>query len=980
MTTLERLKRALARREVVVVTGTGISTALGSGQPQLSWIGLLKDGVQRIADRNSARADVLSQQIEIASSAADLAAVAAEVKRHLGDDFGRWISIALGDIKPSNQRLANAIAALDCPILTTNYDTLLETALGRDSVSWAQPTSIRDVVRHARPSIGHLHGVWSDPSSLVFSTSDYEALLRQEGAQEIQSSAFTMKTFLFVGVGAGLDDPNFSPMVDAYGRHFHAADGSHFRLCRDADVDAATDVGVVADVGYGTSHDDLAAFLEGLVASIVPDRSGEVLARSRAVLVDQLRDNSALWRDDESILVGGLTDLIVEPIFLPAPHDQFVNDSALVGRSSVSEPLDADQLIDQGGIVLVAGEASAGVTTAVIWLLDRASERKSLPPVLVSEPHAAGHHPVSRVVERSLKSWDCDLAHANPVVVGVDNLRREPAKTYRRALADVHDLNGPLKVVGVRQEDALEIAAALQASDDGVAIAIAFLGRFSDREALALASRIAPAKGEEVAQAAMEMVRSRNLPRTPVTITLVIELLAAGIALEDGDTDSWVLSKYLDLLLEKHLPPMVPQTTMLLRNKRVALEEIASGFVETRTDSARREELTARLEALFTRLGWDFDAVQLLNELIARQVLKRREDGSISFQRSVYLELSAGMAARKNEALRQAMLDHPIEMAPIVRSYVAMTRSDEAMLEVVDRELDRIFNEKPTGNIFASVKQQPARKELFADRGEPEEGEDQNESEVARDGLMYDASDDSDSPAFLQGHLDELSGGRLAMLVVDLASRVLRDSDEVPNQELKQRVLIKLLHCWSVFTDLYEADLRELPNLDETVARLHPEDEPSPEQVEDLKTALVSVVPMFLTLSGMRTCLAAASLHRALSDVALEDGSTASLMRVLALYASDSRRWVAALNDLDDAAARTFFGASFLASLARYSFLADDSLTDGERAQLRAFLRRIVQLRYRFNGVQERNEALNRFEQRLRQDRLARGRTIAIEV
>ncbi|WP_306232853.1 SIR2 family protein [Agrococcus beijingensis] len=954
--------------------------AVSPDRPELSWIGLLTDGVQRIAERNAPRANLLRQELEMASSAEDLATVAAAVKRHLAADFPRWISQSLGDIEPVHTRLAKAIAGLDSPILTTNYDTLLETSLGRDSVSWANPTLMRDVVRNARKSIGHLHGVWSDSTSLVFSTEDYDALLRQDGAQDIQSSAFNMKTFLFVGVGAGVEDPNFSPMVEAFGRHFHSSDGAHFRLCRDSEVDSATELSVVADVGYGADHGDLAGFLESLAASVVPDRSSEIQARARDVLLDQLRDNSALWRDNEAILAGGLADLVVEPIFLPAPHDQFVNDSALDDSAgALSEPFEADELIDQGGILLVAGETSSGVTTALIWLLDRASDRLQHPPILVDKPHAAGHHPVKRVVDRSLKGWDAEGDSSSPVILGVDNLRREPARTYERALSDIQQLDAPLKVIGVQQEDALEIAAALQATDDGVEIRIAFLGRFSDREARAIALRIAPAKGEAIAQAAMEMVRTRNLPRTPVTITLVVELLAAGIAIEEGDTDSWVLSKYLDLLLDKHLPSSSPQTPMLIRNKRVAMEDIAAGFVEKRTDSASRELLFKRLEGLFARLGWNYDPGDLLDELIARHVLKRLPDGNISFQRSAYLELSAGMAARKNDALRQAMLQHPIEMASIVRSYVAMTRSDEAMLEVMERELDRIFNEKLTGRIFASVKQQPGRKELFADRGEPEDRE-QEDREFPREGLMYDASDDSDTPAFLQGHLDELSGGRLAMLVVDLASRVLRDSDEVPNQELKQRVLTKLLHCWAVFTDLYEADLRELPNLDETVARLHPKDDPTTEQIEDLKTALVSIVPAFLTLSGMRACLAAASLHLALEDAELDPGSTAELMRVLALYSSSSPRWTAALNGLDDQAARTFFGASFLASLARHTFMADEAVTDQQRDDIRAFLRRVVLLRYRFDGVRERNEALNRFEQRLRRDRLTRNRALAIEM
>lgn len=222
------------------------------------------------------------------------------------------------------------------------------------------------------------------------------------------------------------------------------------------------------------------------------------------------------------------------------------------------------------------------------------------------------------------------------------------------------------------------------------------------------------------------------------------------------------------------------------------------------------------------------------------------------------------------------------------------------------------------------------------------------------------------------------------MLVVDLASRVLRDSDEVRDQKLKSRILAKLLVAWAAFTDLYEIELAALPDLDDIIATIMSERDPDsndPDEAERMKQFVVRLYPSLVTSGGIRYCLSGPTLVSRLIDVKPEgeNANLASMMRTMALYGTQGNRWIETLRDIDDDAVKTFFGASFLATLARYAYVSDPSLTEQQAADIRAFLRRVISARYNFSGVDHRVRVLNDFENRLRRERLDEGRKPSVK-
>jgi hypothetical protein len=990
--TIAFLREALARDQVILVAGTGVSAATGNGSPTSTWIGLIDDGISRIEKQDPNRGALLRMRLETFEESleeerrvSDLTNIATELRQEFEREdeqrFGRWLDRALGSLAVADSTVAKALERLEAPIFTTNYDTLIERGLNRGSATWTQPDLMRKIAKGDSPEIGHLHGIFSDAKSVIFTEGDYGRVLGNAAAQAVQTSAFTMKTFLFVGFGAGTQDPNFKLMIDNFGNAFGNTAGAHYRLCLSEEVREGSDLEPVTDLAYGNSFEDLSGFLD----SLRPDRSLPVAVDKRARSFDGLaarvRDNSTLWRDNESLEEKTVQELVVPPIFLPEPHDQYATSTVLDNDRKRLEPLEILDIAAGTKIVLIAGEENAGVSTALAWILNEALlVDASLHAHFIEDALVAGPRPLTKKLARSYRSWgidpfsDEDLASC---VVAVDNLRYESSEKFDRAISDIAALQPRLMVIGVRQQDALELANAL--TEAGVSnVSIAYLGRFSNGEAHELARRVSPGGERRLVTAVMIVIREKRLPRNPFTITLLLELIRNGSKLKKQESEIAVLDQYLDLLLIGDFFREMRRDDLTLRNKRVVLVAVARKLVERKEDRAQQSELVKWVQDLFHELGWPHDALSCVEDLVRRRVLSKGPDNTIQFQRSAYLELMAGIAAQEDEKFRELVFASPLELASIVRTYAAMSRNDANVLRLMESQIDLINVVPPTGSVFARVRQLEAPAHLFADGGEAVDSRESDSKEVVErekiNESYYDDTDDTDRPAFLTARLEDLPPGRIAMLVVDLASRVLRDTDEIRDQELKAKLLKKVLVAWVGFVDLFEDDLRLHPDFDDNIREFFKEDEnPSEKEVEAFKAMMLRVVPSFLTLSGITYCLSGPSLVPLLGTVELKEfdnADFAGIIRTLALYGSGSNTWVKSLASLHPTAARSWFSASFLASIARYAYISDPRLTDNDRAAIREFLRGAIGVRYSFTGVPAKNKAMNVFEDELRRAHL----------
>jgi tetratricopeptide (TPR) repeat protein len=266
---MEDLRDELARGEVLVVVGTGVSIQAAGGAKCATWRGLIRNGIEHAEGTHLLTEDAaqrLRNRLE-KNTVKDLLGVAQKVSEALGApdgaEFRRWLGESVGALAPKDHSLLDAIHALGAPIATTNYDDLLTHGRGMEHVPWTDVPAAQEILRGDRHAVLHLHGCFDHPDSVVLGVRSYAKVLKSRGAQAIQHALAANKSFLFIGCGEGLSDPNFGALLDWIADAFGKSIYRHYRLCRKAE--AKPPEGRLFDVSYGDDYKDLVPFLRDLV-------------------------------------------------------------------------------------------------------------------------------------------------------------------------------------------------------------------------------------------------------------------------------------------------------------------------------------------------------------------------------------------------------------------------------------------------------------------------------------------------------------------------------------------------------------------------------------------------------------------------------------------------------------------------------------------------------------------------------------------
>lgn len=284
---------------VVAIAGSGVSIQAstlppepGDRKPKLqkaaSWPGLLELGIEHCErlpkkppgwSATALRQDLAKTQLK------ELLAVAQQVESALrrAGALREFLEESVGRLEPTEPRILQALARLGVPMATTNYDGLIEWVQGLQPLTWRHAAAVDEWFTGLQPGVLHLHGHFRETESVVLGRTSYEEVLADGHAQNVLRMLWQQRTLLFVGVGDGLEDPNFGALLDWALESKLSTDCFHVLLVRNdvhgrisARLPVTTGIRVIP---YGADYADLAPFLQSLADSQSgPERHSAVVS------------------------------------------------------------------------------------------------------------------------------------------------------------------------------------------------------------------------------------------------------------------------------------------------------------------------------------------------------------------------------------------------------------------------------------------------------------------------------------------------------------------------------------------------------------------------------------------------------------------------------------------------------------------------------------------------------------------------------
>lgn len=264
------LLRTIIEKRAILLCGAGVAKAT-SQHKYADWNGLIENGIYTCKDhsfgalkddwvtgklRDIREGDVIDK-ISVASQ------ITARMRKTGTDTFNIWVRNIFSKLLVVDPALNQALGALGLAILTTNYDTLIEQVLKRDIATWKNPELCAKVLKSKSDAILHLHGCWKDPQSLVFDFNSYGQIVANDFIQTLLRCIEFNHSVIFVGMGEGLNDPNFHGFLSWAKDSFINSQTEHYLLVREGEVPTGLPDSIRIVV-YGKTHADLPLFLEQL--------------------------------------------------------------------------------------------------------------------------------------------------------------------------------------------------------------------------------------------------------------------------------------------------------------------------------------------------------------------------------------------------------------------------------------------------------------------------------------------------------------------------------------------------------------------------------------------------------------------------------------------------------------------------------------------------------------------------------------------
>lgn len=261
-------EEAIRNNALVYLFGAGISSAL-TDNVSCSWWKWIHNGTYYMKD--SIVAANLRKSMDDDSSTDNLIKIVGEVLKTTKSEgsYHNWMQESFETVGISNKSLADTLKKLLITqdiLATTNYDLLLEQAIGLQTISYEEPDRAFAMIdRRKSDSVLHLHGVYDSVhgiDNIVADQMQYDVVLNDKGAQFIQNILGT-KTLIFVGCGQTTEDGNISQFIQ-FAKHYLRMDIPYYFLYKSDSipVDMPDNIKLIP---YGEEYSDLPLFLEDMI-------------------------------------------------------------------------------------------------------------------------------------------------------------------------------------------------------------------------------------------------------------------------------------------------------------------------------------------------------------------------------------------------------------------------------------------------------------------------------------------------------------------------------------------------------------------------------------------------------------------------------------------------------------------------------------------------------------------------------------------
>jgi hypothetical protein len=232
-------------------------------------------------------------------------------------------------IKPL--RAHKALAALECNIITTNYDTLIEDAFKQAEKRCGTIVRENDLTRMQDVNVVKIHGCVTDVDNIVIAEDDYYRWLTSDSEMKtLVRLWFFQRPIVFTGFS--LSDPNFRQLYyDLRLRFGEALKVAYAVFKEKSDI---YDMRFIEKQGIEIIEQDATAFLENLVEQVVLPQAFERYGpMACARIYRDWRDSHPSRTQRDLAKLTGQTDRKISAILslldLPLRYQQLVEEGRL---------------------------------------------------------------------------------------------------------------------------------------------------------------------------------------------------------------------------------------------------------------------------------------------------------------------------------------------------------------------------------------------------------------------------------------------------------------------------------------------------------------------------------------------------------------------------------------------------------------------------------------------------------------------------